>query len=671
MTQQPLTLEQAQQLAIQFFQQQQFNEAEQLCQQILQVQPQQADILHLSAIIATQTSKHEQALEQIAQAIQINPYNEAFFNTQGNIFLSLEAWQEAAQSFQQGLALNPQAAPLHRNLGLVYQGQKDYFTAQQHFSKAIELAPDFVDAWLNLGKVQYELEQNAHALESWQTALKQQPQSIKIRNHVFLALQRLKRWAESFDIAQNTLHLLQPAVGLSEELRNDVAKAWQNWGAINLHLAHADIALNAFEKALVLNPDDVIIHSQLLWILNFVTPTRTQRQMQACSNFEALCQRLNADKAINKPIKQARQRLRIGYLSFDLREHPVGYFMQPILAQHDRQQYEIFCYYTSPSSNPQTQRLQQLTEHWRECGHFDDEALGQQILADELDILVELAGHTDKNRLLLLHSKLAPIQVSYLGYPNTSGLRSIDYRITDKYVSPEESGGDSLEQLIRLPFAYHCYQPIAAAQNLPIAPTPALQNGFITFASFNNYSKLTDETLALWAAVLKQLPDSRLLVKSQVFDDAQLYPQLEQRFEKFGIDTQRLSLHGHLSTEAYFRLYHQVDLCLDAYPYTGATTTCEALWMGTPTLTLAGDTQASRMSYSVLATVGLDDWVAFSVDEFIQKALNLSQNVEQLQALRMEMRKRLQNSPLMDTQGFTQTLENIYQNIHQNHKHSA
>ncbi len=665
MTQQALTLEQALQLAGQWIQEQRFSEAETLCLQILKAQPQHADNLHLLAIITAQTQRLELSLQYIQRALQQNPQQATFYNTQGNVLLEQQYEQKALLSFQHGLQLKPDDASLHRNLGRVYQQQRDYVTAQEHFSQAVSLAPAFVEAWLNLGKTHYELKQYSEALEAWETALKLRPDNFKIRLHVGMALQRLNRVTEALVLFQALSSLHPNPLDSDVALREDLMKVWQNLGLTYLSLGQVEAALQAFITVQLLIPDDPVAYQHLLWTLNFVTPPRWQQQGDICQKFNALCQHLARQQNIPKPKRHSHARLRIGYLSVDLRDHPVGYFMQPILQHHDRKQFEVFCYYPNTVSSEHTLALKTYVEHWADVGSLNDEALIEHILADELDILVELGGHTEGSHLSLLGHKLAPIQVSYLGYPNSSCLHSIDYRITDIYVSPDEQSPHFPETLLRLPFAYHCYQPLALSQDLPVAPTPALQKGFITFASFNNYAKLGDDILSLWAEVLRCLPNSRLLMQTSVMADADIRQQVIQRFVQQGIHAERLILLPHTSLLEHLQCYHQVDICLDTYPYNGGTTTCHALWMGVPTLSLCGETQSSRMGYSILSTVGLEQWVAFKRDEFIEKAMVFSADVRQLQQLRSTMRSRLQASPLMDAQGFTQAIEEFYRTMYQ------
>ncbi len=670
MSKQHLTLEQAQQLAEQLFHQQRFADAEQLCQQILQVAPQQVPTLHLLAIIATQSGRHEPALHYVAQAIQLNPQWGVLHNTQGNIFLALKHWSAAEQSYQRGLQLNPNDAALQRNLGLVYKEQREYAKAQACFAKAVSLQPGFIDAWDNLGTAYHALEEHAHALTAWQTELKLNPNNPTTYARISLALQGLARYNDALNYAQQAvqrLPLQEPAA--QSKTAKLFAHVWKIQGELLFKLGKAPAALAIAERVLSWMPDDESCYRSVLWRLNFISPPPWQKIHQACQAFNRFCQAYCATLSpLQSTPRNAHARLRIGYVSADFRDHPVGYFMQPILAHHDRSRFEVYCYHYNQVYMQQTQRLQSLVEHWVDCGEFSDNAFRQRIVDDELDILVELSGVTDGNILPLIAQKLAPIQVSYLGYPNSSCLSSIDYRITDIYVSPAEQTPCGTEQRVRLPFAYHCYQPPETARDLPVMPTPALRNGFLTFASFNAYQKVSEEIFALWIQVLQQHPTSRFLMQARVLNDAATCQQIAQRFIAAGISAERLSLlHGNAVLAEHLQVYHQVDVCLDTYPYNGGTTTCNALWMGVPTLSLCGETQASRMGYSILSTAGLSAWVAFQATEFVEKARTLTADIQQLQQLRASMRERLQASPLMDTEGFTRALEQTYQKLHHHH----
>ncbi len=272
-------------------------------------------------------------------------------------------------------------------------------------------------------------------------------------------------------------------------------------------------------------------------------------------------------------------------------------------------------------------------------------------------------GHTGSNRLLVFTQKPAPVQISYLGYPNTTGLKSIDYRITDIYVSPPGAEQYSSEKLIRLPFAYHCYTPAKETIELFKPNSPVLKRHYITFASFNNQAKHSDMILELWVKILLQVPNSRLLIKNTFMNNASSRQTLINYFEQRGIEATRLELRKTMPFLDHMGLYQHIDICLDSWPYNGATTTCDALWMGVPVISLCGETQVSRMGLSILSTAGLAEWVAQTADEYIQKAVQLANDVERLQVLRETMRDRLQYSMLLKAEEFTRYLEAEYEKM--------
>jgi predicted O-linked N-acetylglucosamine transferase (SPINDLY family) len=358
------------------------------------------------------------------------------------------------------------------------------------------------------------------------------------------------------------------------------------------------------------------------------------------------------------------RQLKIGYLSQDFRRHSVVYFIEPLLAHHDHQQFEIFCYYNNTQNDAVTQRLQQYSDHWCNCVTLSDEALVGRICADQIDIMVDLMGHTS-NRMLVMAKKPAPVQVAYLGYSNTTGLSTIDYRITDGYAEPEGVADKfSSEVLVRMPDSYFCYRPADETYLAPVGPLPALQNGYLTFGSFNIHAKLSPTILSLWAQVLHALPHSKLFIKAISLNELATRQALEDYFAKLGVTAERLILTGYASSmKDHLNMYHQVDIALDSYPYNGATTTCETLWMGVPVVTLVGETPASRMGLSILATVGLTELIAQTKEEYVNICLKLAGERTYLQQLRAGMRYRLQSSPLMAASAFTRHLESVYRKM--------
>jgi predicted O-linked N-acetylglucosamine transferase (SPINDLY family) len=341
----------------------------------------------------------------------------------------------------------------------------------------------------------------------------------------------------------------------------------------------------------------------------------------------------------------------------------VAYFTIGIFKHHNAEQFEIYGYHIGTKKDSLTERFQQYAHHWLYCSHLSDEALAEQIRHDQIDILIDLAGHTAHNRLSLFARKPAPIQIAYLGYSETTGVSTIDYRMTDGFADPVNIAEQfSSETLIRMPVSYFCYSP---SEESPAVDTlPALSQGYITFGSFNNYKKITPTMLTTWAKILQQVPESRLLIKAKSLNDPTLQQQLKAYFAQFAIVPERIIIANYTaSITTHLAIYNQIDIALDTYPYNGATTTCEALWMGVPVVTLVGENHVSRMGLSLLSAVSLTECVADTLENYVHICVKLAKDVNHLQQLRATMRDRMQSSSLLDASTFTHQLEIRYQQL--------
>jgi predicted O-linked N-acetylglucosamine transferase (SPINDLY family) len=344
--------------------------------------------------------------------------------------------------------------------------------------------------------------------------------------------------------------------------------------------------------------------------------------------------------------------LRIGYISPDFRHHPVAFFLQPVFQHHNRQKFFIACYSAVEKRDATTAFFEQHSSLWRNIVGQTDQQVARQIDDDQIDILIDLAGHTDSNRLPVLAYKPTPIQITWLGYPNTTGMSRVDYRITDANADPLNSADPFYtEKLIRLPDSFFVYQPPSNAPE--VIPAPVLANGHVTFGSFNNIAKLTPKMGELWSRILQALPNSRLLIAGAVYSAGD-----RLRAMITGVDPQRIMIAESTNFESYLRLFEQVDIALDSYPWAGHTTTCHALWMGVPVVSLAGPTAVSRAGVSVMTPLGLlNDWVAFTEADYIQLATRWAQRPAELNALRLGMRDRMRASTILNAERFTRQLE--------------
>jgi predicted O-linked N-acetylglucosamine transferase (SPINDLY family) len=353
------------------------------------------------------------------------------------------------------------------------------------------------------------------------------------------------------------------------------------------------------------------------------------------------------------------RRLKVGYVSPDLRRHPVGRYLLPLLAHHDKNQVEVFAYTQVPVPDDVTRQLRSHTGHWRDLAGCSDEQTAQLIRDDKIDILVDLTMHMARNRLLVFARKPAPVQVTYLAYCSTTGLEAIDYRLSDPYMDPPEMDESVYsERTMRLPDCYWCYQPIIAAPEF--GPLPALEQGHITFGCLNNFCKVSEPTLAAWAKILQAVPNSQLLIHAPEGGSRQ---RVQERLKGDGIAPRRVQFAGFVPIESYFDLYHRIDMALDTFPCGGGTTTCDALWMGVPVVSLLGQTAVGRGGLSILSNIGLPELVARSEDEYVRIAAELAHDLPRLSHLRSTLRPRMERSPLMNAPRFARNVEFAYRQM--------
>lgn len=435
-------------------------------------------------------------------------------------------------------------------------------------------------------------------------------------------------------------------------------------GAIQCYQWRVEEAIKSFGTALELAPDHAKARSNLLFTLNYL-PACTREMVQAESRLWS-----QQHESAGTPLYAGQKRdlsrdrrLKVGYVSGDFRGHSVSYFFEPLLKAHERECVEVYCYSDVPQPDAVTCRIEKNTEHWLSVSDWSDDALASRILNDGIDILVDLAGHTGKrNRLTMFALKPAPLQVSWLGYPNTTGLRSIDYRFTDAVADPDGADQWHSEKLVRLPHGFLCYEaPLDAPK---VEPPPALKNGFVTFGSFNNLPKINNNVLALWSRLLQRVPRSRIVLKSFFFADAATASRLYSAFAVHGITGDRVTLEPFVpTTRGHLEKYSEIDIALDTFPYNGTTTTCEALWMGVPVVTLRGDHHAGRVGASIMTHAGLSDLIAESIDEYIEKVVNLAADESSLAEMRRKLRSDVSFTSLCDSSQFALSVEAAYRNM--------
>ncbi|MBL0211756.1 MAG: tetratricopeptide repeat protein [Holophagaceae bacterium] len=454
------------------------------------------------------------------------------------------------------------------------------------------------------------------------------------------------------------VNALQRAV--AEEPGN--ADAWGAIGDAFIGFGEAGEARNAYQKALSFEPNYLALQSSLLGTLSYDAGLSEDSILKAHSVWgTAMPGRSSGARQAWPNLRKPDRRLRVGYVGGDFRAHAVAAFFEPVLAAHDREAFEPILYANQAQMDEVSTRFKGLAK-WVPIDALSDADAAARIEHDAVDVLVDLGGHTRTARLGVFGRRPAPVQVAWLGYPTTTGLPEMDYRITDVWNDPEDGKSRGTEIPFRLPRSFHCWRP--PAESPEVGPLPAAANGHITFGCFNNLAKLTLPAVAAWSSILRQIPGSRLMLKSQSLVDPGVAEHCHGRFAAHGIEKERIQLLPFMpDTAAHLGHYNQIDIALDPFPYAGTTTTCEALWMGVPVLSVTGDRHASRVSGSLLNAVGLREFATADPDACIAKAIALASDLDGLAALRAGLRARMAASPLRNEATFTRDLESAFRTM--------
>lgn len=602
------------------------------------------------------------------------------------LYANEHRYDESVKLLKRSIEVAPSFADAYNNLGALYLRQGKLDDAAAMLNVALKMRPDFVDAINNLGVALRDSGRPEEAIAAYQRAVELQPDSPEILVNLSTAWRDMGRVQESIDTARQAIELEPNAAAAYFSLSANYQALNQldesiEYGrkAVEIEpnnpagpcslgyklIERGDVAegLSYVRQSLVLSPDPVAFSNALL-ASNYV-PDFTPEEVAGMHRewgetlYSSVVQRPYEFTNERDPDK----RLKIGYISPDFRLHSVFFFAEPFLSNHDKSQVEIVAYSSVMRPDPKTLIAKTYMDGWRDVIGLSPVELVDLIRADNVDILVDLAGHTAGNSLAQLAEKAAPIMVSGIGYPCTTGLPTIDYRLTDSYCDPVGTEKYSTERPLRLDPCFWCYRPPEGAP--PVSELPAAKKGYVTFASVNTFSKVSPMVQEVWAKLLAAVPGSKLILQSSGTGSAIACETIRKRFEGFGVSPDRLILKGHSPFQTFLQEFEDVDIVLDPFPFNGGTTTCHNLWMGAPTLTLAGVRHPGRMGVSIMNNVGLPEFVASSLDEYVEIGRQFASDIPRLQEIRATLRERMEASPLRDEVGYTRRLEAAYRKIWQ------
>jgi len=653
-----MTHQQALDIALEHHRSGRIAEAEAICRQLLGIYPQNAGLWNFLGVLAHQTGRSEEGCRLLRQAIATNPNTFAYRNNFGLMLADLNRLDEAVAQFHAAIRLQPDCSESFYNLGIALGKMGCNADAVAAYHEALRIHPDHALARLNLGSALANAGRTEEAIGHYRSVLDAEPGNAAIAINLGGLLKDAGRLGEAIEVCrQALLSAPEDAIAMS-----NLSVALKDSGEI-------DEAIALLRQACAQDPNNHITHSNLIFTLYSdpgISPEAITAEHRLWQKRHA--EPLRKEWRSHDNDRTPARRLRIGYVSPDLREHVVGRTFLPCFEAHDRSQFDIICYSDTAAADVVGERFRRGSAVWREVANLSDAHLAAQIRADRIDILVDLSLHTAFNRLRVFALKPAPVQITWLGYPGATGLEAMDWRITDPHLDPPgDQKADAFEKPLRLPDCWCCYG--APADSPDPGALPAMQHGRVTFGSFNNLSKINNHVLTLWAGILRSVENSRLLLLSKGGSTG----RIAKFFAQNGVPPEHVEFLRYQPIPAvgtspahrpnFLDRYLQLDIALDPFPYNGMTTTCDALWMGVPVIALAGTMPMARAALSLLTNVGLPELAAHSEEEYAHIATALANDLPRLASLRATLRERMKASPLLDAPLLARNLEAAFRTI--------
>lgn len=639
---------------IALYNQQQYADAEVLALEITEGFPEYGFGWKVLGVLYKLHGRSEQSLVPMQRAAYLLPDEADVHNNLGVTFKDLGRLNEAEACLRLALKIKPDYAEAYNNLGNVLKNLGRTNEASACFRSALEIKPNNAEAHNNLGNILISLGQYKEAETCYRNALKFKPEFADAHYNLANTLKDTGRFKEAEACYLRAL-----------EINPKLANAYNNLGNTLRDLGCLADAESCIRRALKIRPDFTEAHSNLLLTMMYSEHRNYSHFLDEAKRYGQMVSRKANNRFSNWQCLPQPDRLKVGLVSGDFRNHPVGYFLENILSLINPMKIELIAYPTNTKQDELTSRIKHFFSGWKPLTGLNDETASRLIHDDGVHVLMDLSGHTDNNKLPMFAMKPAPVQLTWLGYLGTTGVTEMDYLLGDPQATPQENDVQFSETVWRLPDIWSCFtQPEVTPD---INPLPALSTGCITFGCFNNLTKMNDRVVALWSRVLQAVPGSRLFLKTKQLDDQAVREETLKRFGVNGIEPERLLLEGFSPRAELLAAYNRVDIALDPYPYTGGTTNFEVLWMAVPIITRRGDSFISRGGQSIVFNAGLTDWIAEDDDDYVLKAIKHTEDLDRLAALRTQLRQQVLASPLFDAPRFAINLETALWGMWQNY----
>lgn len=599
----------------------------------------------IGAVLVNQNSLNE-GLENYKKSIEINPNYAQAYNNLGVVLQKLNKKNEAIDKYRKAINLKVDFAEAYNNLGCAIQDKKKAKEAIYYLEKALHYKPNYAEAYNNIGRLYDSLGRKSESIDNFKKAININPQLAEAHLNLGLVFHDISRFFKAQESYEESI-----------SLKKNNEKAYNNLGNLMSDLGKIDEAEKFYNEVIKINSKNALAHSNILFNYNYKINWDHKSYLVKASKFRLNCKSIKKNFSFKYKHEKNPTKIKIGFISADFGNHPGGYFTLSTLKELKKKNFTLIAYSSFDREDEISYDFRSLFSKWSSIAKKKDEEIIEEIFGDGLNILVDLQGHSAKNRLPIFIYKPAPIQITWLSQ-GSLGIPEIDYFIGSPHITPKEEENHYIERVLRLPEISQCFTP--PNFDIKIKNLPAIENKFITFGCINKFAKINDEVLKLWSKIILSLPNSKIILKCKEFDNQEIVIQTLQKFKMLNINKDRIILMGSTKTrKKNLEVYNKIDIALDPFPFQGNTSTCEAVWMGVPVLTLKGNRYLFHFGESINSNLNMRDWIAKDKDEYIFKAVKFASNLSLLSDLRKNLREKALQSPVFDAVRFSEHFSNM------------